>query len=271
MLAFEATLTSEVAEKAAAFTGIAHRIRIMGSLALSLCHLAAGRLDARLLAEAVPLGGRRRRPAARRASAGSRSRTSTARAFADGAARPRPAFTHRRRGNCRAVPTRGQAVYPRRLLRLELRALAERRVLSAAASRVEVARALRAVLRHRRGERDVLPPAEALVGRALGGAVAAGVRLRDQGVALPDAHQAAERPRPRARALLRVHRAAARLAEARADPLAAAAELQARRRAARRSARAAADASSATRSSSATRAGSTPTSTPCCASIASRS
>jgi myo-inositol-1(or 4)-monophosphatase len=35
-----------VADKAAAFAGIAHRIRIMGSLALSLCHLAAGRLDA---------------------------------------------------------------------------------------------------------------------------------------------------------------------------------------------------------------------------------
>jgi myo-inositol-1(or 4)-monophosphatase len=46
LLAFEATLTSEVADKAAAFTGIAYRLRIMGSLALSLCHLAAGRLDA---------------------------------------------------------------------------------------------------------------------------------------------------------------------------------------------------------------------------------
>jgi myo-inositol-1(or 4)-monophosphatase len=46
LLAFEATLTREVAEKAAAFNGIAHRFRIMGSLALSLCHLAAGRLDA---------------------------------------------------------------------------------------------------------------------------------------------------------------------------------------------------------------------------------
>jgi len=44
-LAFEATLTSYVAEHAAAMVGVAHRLRIMGSLALSLCHLAAGRLD----------------------------------------------------------------------------------------------------------------------------------------------------------------------------------------------------------------------------------
>jgi myo-inositol-1(or 4)-monophosphatase len=46
ILAFEATLTSSVAEKAAAFVGTAYRLRIMGSLALSLCHLASGRLDA---------------------------------------------------------------------------------------------------------------------------------------------------------------------------------------------------------------------------------
>jgi myo-inositol-1(or 4)-monophosphatase len=46
ILAFEATLTSSVAEKAAAFVGTAYRLRIMGSLALSLSHLAAGRLDA---------------------------------------------------------------------------------------------------------------------------------------------------------------------------------------------------------------------------------
>ena len=45
ILSFEATLTSSVAEKAAAFVGIAYRLRIMGSLALSLCHLAAGRVD----------------------------------------------------------------------------------------------------------------------------------------------------------------------------------------------------------------------------------
>jgi myo-inositol-1(or 4)-monophosphatase len=46
ILAFEATRTSSVAEKAAAVVGLAHRLRIMGSLALSLCHLAAGRVDA---------------------------------------------------------------------------------------------------------------------------------------------------------------------------------------------------------------------------------
>jgi myo-inositol-1(or 4)-monophosphatase len=45
ILAFEATLTSSVAEKAAAMVGLAYRLRIMGSLALSLCHLAAGRVD----------------------------------------------------------------------------------------------------------------------------------------------------------------------------------------------------------------------------------
>ncbi|MGI8421921.1 MAG: inositol monophosphatase family protein [Gaiellaceae bacterium] len=45
ILSFEATLTSLVAERAAAMVGIAHRLRIMGSLALSLCHLAAGRVD----------------------------------------------------------------------------------------------------------------------------------------------------------------------------------------------------------------------------------
>jgi myo-inositol-1(or 4)-monophosphatase len=46
ILSFEATLTSSVADKAAQMVGIAYRLRIMGSLALSLCHLAAGRVDA---------------------------------------------------------------------------------------------------------------------------------------------------------------------------------------------------------------------------------
>ena len=46
ILAFEATRTASVAEKARAVVDLAYRLRIMGSLALSLCHLAAGRVDA---------------------------------------------------------------------------------------------------------------------------------------------------------------------------------------------------------------------------------
>ena len=46
ILSFEATLTSLIAAHAPAVDGLAHRLRIMGSLALSLCHLAAGRVDA---------------------------------------------------------------------------------------------------------------------------------------------------------------------------------------------------------------------------------
>ena len=46
ILSFEATTTAEVSDKAAQMVGIAYRLRIMGSLAISLCHLAAGRVDA---------------------------------------------------------------------------------------------------------------------------------------------------------------------------------------------------------------------------------
>jgi myo-inositol-1(or 4)-monophosphatase len=46
ILVFEATRTAAVAEKAGAVVDLAYRLRIMGSLALSLCHLAAGRVDA---------------------------------------------------------------------------------------------------------------------------------------------------------------------------------------------------------------------------------
>jgi myo-inositol-1(or 4)-monophosphatase len=45
ILCFEATRTDLVAERVAAMVGLAYRTRIMGSLALSLCHLAAGRVD----------------------------------------------------------------------------------------------------------------------------------------------------------------------------------------------------------------------------------
>ena len=46
ILSFEATTTAFVAERAPALLGVAERLRVMGSLALSLCHLAAGRVDA---------------------------------------------------------------------------------------------------------------------------------------------------------------------------------------------------------------------------------
>jgi len=46
ILGFEATTTAAVAEQAAAVAPLAYRLRVFGSLALSLCHLAAGRLDA---------------------------------------------------------------------------------------------------------------------------------------------------------------------------------------------------------------------------------
>jgi len=46
ILSFEGTTTAYVAEWAPAVEGVAQRLRVMGSLALSLCHLAAGRVDA---------------------------------------------------------------------------------------------------------------------------------------------------------------------------------------------------------------------------------
>jgi myo-inositol-1(or 4)-monophosphatase len=46
ILAFEGTTTAFIAERVAAVVALAERVRVMGSLALSLCHLAAGRVDA---------------------------------------------------------------------------------------------------------------------------------------------------------------------------------------------------------------------------------
>ena len=46
ILSFEATKTDSVAARIGGVVGLAERLRIMGSLALSLCHLAAGRVDA---------------------------------------------------------------------------------------------------------------------------------------------------------------------------------------------------------------------------------
>jgi myo-inositol-1(or 4)-monophosphatase len=53
ILSFEATQTRSLARHVDAFTGLAQRVRVMGSLALSLCHLAAGRVDAVCCLKAV--------------------------------------------------------------------------------------------------------------------------------------------------------------------------------------------------------------------------
>ena len=45
ILVFEATRTDLVAQESPKVAALAHRLRIMGSTALSLCHLAAGRVD----------------------------------------------------------------------------------------------------------------------------------------------------------------------------------------------------------------------------------
>ena len=46
ILSFEGTTTPAIAQRIDAIAEIAGRVRVMGSLALSLCHLAAGRVDA---------------------------------------------------------------------------------------------------------------------------------------------------------------------------------------------------------------------------------
>lgn len=53
MVSFEATTVADVARDAALLRGSVRRLRIMGSLAVSLCHLAAGRLDAVVSPEPV--------------------------------------------------------------------------------------------------------------------------------------------------------------------------------------------------------------------------
>jgi myo-inositol-1(or 4)-monophosphatase len=46
ILSFEGTTTNAIADLAPSVAPVAERLRVMGSLALSLCHLAAGRVDA---------------------------------------------------------------------------------------------------------------------------------------------------------------------------------------------------------------------------------
>ncbi len=46
ILSFEGTTAPAIAERIEGVLGLVGRVRVMGSLALSLCHLAAGRVDA---------------------------------------------------------------------------------------------------------------------------------------------------------------------------------------------------------------------------------
>ena len=46
ILSFEGTTAAAIAERIPGVLGLADRVRVMGSLALSLCHLADGRVDA---------------------------------------------------------------------------------------------------------------------------------------------------------------------------------------------------------------------------------
>ena len=218
--------------------GSAHRLRIMGSLALSLCHLAAGPGRRRLLAQAGPLGRHRRRPAAR-TRVRPRDRPLRGSAVRCSPARPRRTFARRRSGNDRAVPEAGRrphrigcsgwnyaswrhgVFYPERC--------PPRRWLGV----------LRTPLRHRRAERDVLPPADGEGCPGLGRPDAGRLRLRGQDEPLRHAREAAARPPAQPGALLLADRAARALTEARAGALAAAADVPARRRPARRGARAA--------------------------------
>src|SRR5262249_45929168 len=112
-----------------------------------------------------------------------------------------------------------------RLLRVELRPLAERRLLSVALPAAPLARLLRTPLRDGRGERDLLPAAEARGGRQLGrdDPSALSLRREDEPVRHPCPPLAGGRGR-RAE-VLRANRAARALAEARSGALAAAGEL----------------------------------------------
>ena len=111
-------------------------------------------------------------------------------------------------------------------------------LLPARAAGCALARALCERVRHGRAELDLLPPREPGSGRKMGRADAARLRLRREGEPLPDAHEAADRPRAWRGALLRVDRAARGEREARTGDLAAAGVVPPRRRPPRRGARA---------------------------------
>ena len=101
LLALEATRTDLVARHVAPLVGLVHRLRIFGSLALSLCHLADGRVDAVCslkAARSVDIAAAQLLVRER----GLRDRPVRGAAVRGGAARPRGAFAGRRGRNARA-------------------------------------------------------------------------------------------------------------------------------------------------------------------------
>jgi myo-inositol-1(or 4)-monophosphatase len=124
ILSFEATLTSSISEKAAAMVGLAYRLRVMGSLALSLCHLAAGRVDAvcSLKPARAWTSPRRSSSSARRAwrSSSPRRRPSARRRSTSRGARAWSRPRRQTESSACSPRCRGEAD-PNRLLRLELR------------------------------------------------------------------------------------------------------------------------------------------------------
>ena len=155
LLVCEATRTQLVADVAGELVGVARRLRLMGSLALSLCHLAAGRVDAVCSlkpARSVDIAAgllllRERGLVAELIDGGPLSRRrSTSRGAPASSRRPR------RPRSAALRPHWAREAGLHRLLRLELRPLAARRLLPRAPARPPLAQVLRPFLRDGGGD-----------------------------------------------------------------------------------------------------------------------
>ena len=227
ILSFEATTTAQVADKAAQMV---KRVpaRIMGSLALSLCHLAAAcRRSAAQAACSVDIAA----ASCSCASAVSRSTCSSDLPF-DAALLDlvgRSASSRRERRSCAGrrghdhVGCSGWNCTTAGGTASSIRNDCQR----------GMARALRRPFRHRRGQRDLLPPADREGGPGLGRPDTRPLRLQRQAEPLRHAREAAARAGAEPGALLRAARATGTGRQARPRPLAAAADLPPRRRAPR--------------------------------------
>src|SRR2546423_2266684 len=96
-----------------------------------------------------------------------------------------------------------------------------------------LAAAVRAALRHGRGQQHLLPLAAEVVGRVMGRADPAELRLLAEGEPVPDSHQETHRSRRRDPALLRTAGTARPVSEAGTGAVAATGDISPERRAAR--------------------------------------